>query len=220
MTETFKTSNGYYDEEKGLIKAANSTEMLIVTNGVDNGIASIVGEAVNEEKFIRTNSRVDLSQLRPDAVKKFHRLTLDGSEGLTLTNEGCKPNKDIHELNPDHTHFILVESETEDHYIDFRSNFEKQLECQLGRPRRYRRLLSYNSDANGAEVVEPQPQTIPVVGLLIQGRPQKSDLVLFYLRHKMPVVVVKGTGGCANLLAYAIEETQDRSVAERMIGLL
>ncbi|XP_071134130.1 transient receptor potential cation channel subfamily M member-like 2 [Mytilus edulis] len=215
--------------KKGLIKAANSTEMWIVTNGVDNGIASIVGEAVNEEKFIRTNSRVDLSQLRPDAVKKFHRLTvigviqkqkviyndqLDGSEGLTLTNEGCKPNKDIHELNPDHTHFILVESETEDHYIDFRSNFEKQLECQLGRPRRYRRLLSYNSDENEAEVVEPPPQTIPVVGLLIQGRPQKIDLVLFYLRHKMPVVVVKGTGGCANLLAYAIEETQDRSVAE------
>ena len=52
--------------------------MWIVTNGVDNGIASIVGEAVNEEKFIRTNSRVDLSQLRPDAVKKFHRLTVIG----------------------------------------------------------------------------------------------------------------------------------------------
>ena len=26
----------------------------------------------------------------------------------------------------------------------------------------------------------------------------------------MPVVVVKGTGGCADLLAYALEESQER----------
>lgn len=27
----------------------------------------------------------------------------------------------------------------------------------------------------------------------------------------MPIVVVKGSGGCADLLAYAIEESQERS---------
>lgn len=67
---------------------------------------------------------------------------------LNVTNEGCKFKKDIYELNPDHTHFIMVETETPDdkekvQYVEFRFNFERQLQCQLGRPRRYKRLLSF-----------------------------------------------------------------------------
>ena len=66
------------------------------------------------------------------------------------------------------------------------------------------------SDENDSEITDTSSQTIPVVGLLIQGSPRGIDLVLFYLRNKMPVVVVKGTGGCADLLAYALEESQER----------
>ena len=69
-------------------------------------------------------------------------------EGVTvINNEGYKHGRDLHELNPDHTHFILVETESGDRernqYIDFRSNIEKQLQCQLGKPRRFKRLLSF-----------------------------------------------------------------------------
>ena len=66
---------------------------------------------------------------------------------MTVVNEGCRVGKDSFELNPDHTHFILVEADEcgdkfKNQYVDFRSNFEKQLQCQVGRRRRYRRLLS------------------------------------------------------------------------------
>ena len=40
---------------------------------------------------------------------------------------------------------------------------------------------------------------IPVVGLLVQGSPRSIDHVLFYVQNKMPIVVVKGSGGIADL---------------------
>ncbi|XP_076076624.1 transient receptor potential cation channel subfamily M member-like 2 isoform X3 [Mytilus galloprovincialis] len=221
--------------KKGIIRAANRTEMWVITNGIDDGVSSMIGEAVQEENILRANSRYNLSQLRPDAVKKFHKLTmigvmpkhkisyqhlLDGSDCINVTNEGCKFKKDIYEFNPDHTHFVMVETETPDdkekvQYVEFRFNFERQLQCQLGRPRRYKRLLSFDarsmsSDDETSEIIEPTTQPIPVIGLVIQGSPRGIDLVLFYLRNKMPIVVVKGSGGCADLLAYAIEESQER----------
>ena len=68
------------------------------------------------------------------------------------------------------------------------------------------------SDEEGSELIEPVAQPIPVVGLMVQGSPRGIDLVLFYLRNKMPVVIVKGSGGCADLLAYAFEESQEKFV--------
>lgn len=74
--------------------------------------------------------------------------TLFIQEGVTVNNEGGKMSRDLYDLNPDHTHFVMVETETNDdkekmQYVEFRFSFEKLLQCQLGRPRRYRRLLSF-----------------------------------------------------------------------------
>lgn len=52
--------------------------MWVITNGIDDGVSSMIGEAVQEENILRANSRYNLSQLRPDAVKKFHKLTMIG----------------------------------------------------------------------------------------------------------------------------------------------
>ena len=35
---------------RGMIKAANKTEMWFITNGINGGISAMVGEAFNEEK--------------------------------------------------------------------------------------------------------------------------------------------------------------------------
>lgn len=77
-----------------------------------------------------------------------------------------------------------------------------------------------DSDKNDSEIADTSSQTIPVVGLLIQGSPRDIDLVLFYLRNKMPVVVVKGTGGCADLLAYALEESQERYLPMQLFKII
>jgi hypothetical protein len=67
-------------------------------------------------------------------LQQLYRITFKVTflqEGVTvINNEGYKHGRDLHELNPDHTHFILVETESGDRernqYIDFRSNIEKQ----------------------------------------------------------------------------------------------
>lgn len=61
-----------------IFQAANTTEMWIITNGIDDGISGMIGEAVREERNLRANSRINLSQIRPDFVKKFQKLTVIG----------------------------------------------------------------------------------------------------------------------------------------------
>ena len=51
---------------------------------------------------------------------------------------------------------------------------------------------------------------IPVVGLLIQGSPRNIDHVLYYVHNKMPLVVIKGSGGLADVIGFAYEELLER----------
>ena len=52
---------------------------------------------------------------------------------------GQKPNMDIYELNPDHTHFIMVEDEGKDSQINnTRFAIERQLQKKYGPSKRIR----------------------------------------------------------------------------------
>ncbi|OWF47104.1 Transient receptor potential cation channel trpm [Mizuhopecten yessoensis] len=218
--------------QKGIIKAANTTEMWIVTSGLDGGVSKMIGDAIREEKARRISNRTQQSMIRPDAVQKFQKLTLigilpkdglkygdklDGSEGVGLKNEGHQPDSDKYELNPDHTHFMIVEEEDLDRmlFTNIRCTLEKAFEYQLGRPRRLRRVFSWGSDESNTsgfnDMHQPNDKTIPVIGLLVQGSPKNVEHILFYLSNKMPVVVLKGSGGFADLLAFAYQETQERT---------
>lgn len=216
--------------QKGIVKAANTTEMWILTSGLDGGVSKMIGDAIKEEKARRMSNRTQLSKIRPDAVQRFQRLTLigilpkdglkygdrlDGSEGVGLKNEGHHPDSEKYELNPDHTHFVIVEEEDIDlmFFTNIRCTLEKEFEFHLGRPRRLRRVFSWGSDecTSGVNLGPPFEKTIPVIGLLVQGSPKNVEHVLFYLSNKMPVVLLKGSGGLADLLSYAFEETQERT---------
>ncbi|XP_033743506.1 transient receptor potential cation channel subfamily M member 7-like [Pecten maximus] len=218
--------------QKAIIKAANTTEMWVVTSGLDGGVSKMIGDAFREEKARRISNRTQQSMIRPDAVQKFQKLTLigilpkdglkygdklDGSEGVGLKNEGHQPDSDKYELNPDHTHFMIVEEEDLDRmfFTNIRCTLEKEFEFQLGRPRRLRRVFSWGSDESNMNsfnnMHNPYDKTIPVIGLLVQGSPKNVEHILFYLSNKMPVVVLKGSGGFADLLAFAYQETQERT---------
>ena len=54
--------------------------------------------------------------------------------------------------------------------------------------------------------------TIPVVGLLVQGSYRNVDHILYYLQNKMPIVVLKGSGGIADVITFAYEEMLERLV--------
>ncbi|KAL5012942.1 hypothetical protein ScPMuIL_011493 [Solemya velum] len=213
--------------QKGIIKAANTTEMWIITNGIDGGVAKMIGDAVREEKAKRASSHIQSNTLRATHIRRLKKLTvigvvpkevitygtyLNGEECVSLKNEGSKPNSDQYELNSDHTHFILVEEEDKERmlFTNVRCAIEKEFENGFGRPHRFQRLFSCGSDEIDCEMSD-LPRTLPVVGLLVQGSPRGVEHVLFYLRNGMPVVVLKGSGGVADLISYAYEELHERN---------
>jgi len=53
-------------------------------------------------------------------------------------------------------------------------------------------------------------QQIPAVSLLVQGSPACLDHVAFYVANKLPVVVLRGSGGLADILGYVLEELKDK----------
>lgn len=217
--------------QKGIIKAANTTELWIITNGVDGGIAKTIGDAIHEEKIHRISNRVQqaYSSIRSESTLKLPKLTCIGImpkncityensfDGLydgpiIIKNEGHKPNSDSYDLNADHTHFILVEDEPGEQYIfsNFRCLLEQRLGSELGRPHRFKRFFSNESFENEMRA-ETSPAAVPVVGLLVQGGPKSIDHILFFLKNRMPVLVLKGLGGAADLVAFCYEELQERS---------
>ena len=50
----------------------------------------------------------------------------------------------------------------------------------------------------------------PMVGLLVQGGPLQIDHVYELLNKKVPVVVMKGTGLAADLIAFGYQEMFER----------
>ncbi|KAK3100700.1 hypothetical protein FSP39_023943 [Pinctada imbricata] len=210
--------------QKGIIKAANTTEMWIITNGVDYGISKMIGEAIQEERAKRSSNRAQTSQVKVEEEKKFTPLTLIGivpktglkygsyfedSDVKVIKNDGVYSEEQ--ELNPDHTHFVVVEDLDERErslFTNTRCSIEQQLQYQVSRTRKLRKLFGL-----GRQCSEDQQETkrrVPVIGLFVQGSPHSIDNILFYLSNKMPVLVLKGSGGTADLLAYAFEEMQER----------
>lgn len=51
---------------------------------------------------------------------------------------------------------------------------------------------------------------IPVIALMIGGGNKSTLMVLEHLKKQIPVVVVKGSGGAADLLAFAYEEIKEQ----------
>lgn len=67
------------------------------------------------------------------------------------------------------------------------------------------------SDKKKDEIpIQSTSNVIPIVGLLVQGSPKVIDHVHFYVQNKMPVVVLKGSGGLADMISYVSDEIHEK----------
>ncbi|XP_052285259.1 transient receptor potential cation channel subfamily M member-like 2 isoform X2 [Dreissena polymorpha] len=225
------------DFQKGIIKAANTTDIWIITTGIDAGIPKVIGEAIKEYNIKLQNSRLiynqlltssELRQRRPKVIGIVPKdlvqygVYLDGTEGVQIRNIGQKPSANIYELNPDHTYFIIADEENQDARLtSLRCAIENQFRNKSAcRRHTVQRLMSLGSDSEQAcsqeetGLPENQENFIPVVGLLVQGAPSNVDHILYYLQNKMPIVVLKGSGGIADIIGYAYEELQEKAESD------
>ncbi|GIY85036.1 transient receptor potential cation channel subfamily M member 6 [Caerostris darwini] len=205
--------------QKGLISATNTTEMWILTNGINVGVTKIIGDAVHEE-INRRNSKshfqknhqssdiyskiIVIGVAREDLLN--HGDCFDGSNRrVEIENEGNKIEEHKYDLNPDHTHFLIVKdgtiNKTGINYFLLR--LQHYLASSLDPPKKSASPYRLNRCSLG--ILE-----IPVVAVLFQGGTDCARLVLDHLKRHLPLVVMKGSGGLADILGFAYSEINQR----------
>jgi hypothetical protein len=143
------------------------------------------------------------------------------------------------DLNPDHTHFVLVDDNNVHlKLLKFRVALEKRLQMPI-----VMRKSKRAADLGSIPVVPPAPplpiesapqedlssrprlpstseqqpanpnqnqERIPIVSLLIGGGVGSISLVLAKINQSTPVLVFKGTGHAPDLISGAYEDFADR----------
>jgi hypothetical protein len=192
----------------GLMGAALSTDAWIFTGGMEAGIMQTVGKM--QAAWGSPTPCIGIASW--GCVKNNKMLqTASGDESLLqeptfeYDNEQSEdPNYSHAFLDPNHTHFLLVDSGEPPPCwggeIALRNALEKHVihNCDA---------TDSASDSVGSPV---DNQKIPSLLIVYNGGPGTIDTVLGGTEAKMPVVVIKNSGRAANLIhAWWEERTED-----------
>lgn len=111
-------------------------------------------------------------------------------------------------MNPDHTHFILVDDENiHIRLLKFRVALEKRLQFPFLNRNNKKSQANLDDDKLIAEITIDK---IPIVSLLIGGGVGSISLVLTKIFQHTPILVFKGTGHAPDLISSAYEDFADR----------
>jgi transient receptor potential cation channel subfamily M protein 2 len=94
-------------------------------------------------------------------------------------------------LDPNHTHFILVDNAHQNVFggeIEFRARLETE-------------IVSYKSQGGGCT-----DDHAPIVVLVVEGGPGTFRTVLNSVKNGSPCVFIEGSGGCADIYAFALSK--------------
>ncbi|KAJ8309654.1 hypothetical protein KUTeg_012798 [Tegillarca granosa] len=180
---------------RGLMKVARSTGAWIITGGTNLGVMRYVGEAVRDYKLTYGESSpiVALGIATWGIVQSKESLINEDCRGKWPATYRIEkkyiPNESY--LDPNHTHFILVDDGTVHQFgkeIVFRALFENAVSN-----------IKTNTGKNAV--------SIPVVLLVLQGGPNTLKTVKQAIYNEIPVVVIEETGKAADIIAYAFHNS-------------
>ncbi|XP_059152108.1 transient receptor potential cation channel subfamily M member-like 2 isoform X2 [Physella acuta] len=183
---------------RGLIKAAQSTGAWIVTGGTNAGVMKHVGEAVRD--FGLTSERkVTTIGIAPWGCVQNKELLIN-KEGqwpayYRIENE-AKPKQSF--LDPNHSHFILVDNGTQQQFtveIPFRAKLEEKIGNQ--------------KTDTGTDAV-----SVPVCLLVLEGGPGTLETVNSAISSNTPTIIIKGSGKTADILAYAYQNSKEEEITK------
>lgn len=185
-------------------------------------------ETLSSAQSLSMSSLVKAPQLnfigiiREDMIKNADQLGSDPKENplqdslkVNIENQGNCPEEGKYELDPDHSHFIVVRDSTVN---------------KTGINLFLVRLMQFLSTVGGSEFIKSNIESdlstkvkdvpdlcsltnmeIPVVTIVIQGGYDCARLVVDCLKRQFPVVILRGSGGLADLLSFAYTELEQRS---------
>lgn len=201
----------------GLGKAVSAAKMWILTNGIDVGASRLMSSIVNNLKCWEkaVSNEDELSETICIGVVKEDRLTSDPIMQRHLKNiqnlsERTKPrNTRLGKFFIDdlHSHFIFLKSKKED--LEVEQLFTLELMYQLSFETVWKEKEDDKEDSYLTKHRNFQSafsNRIPFVAILVQGDQTSSIVVNEYLIKQIPILVLEGSGGFADLLYFAYNE--------------
>ncbi|XP_073474717.1 transient receptor potential cation channel subfamily M member 7-like isoform X2 [Aquarana catesbeiana] len=178
---------------RGLVKVATTTGSWIFTEGLNDGVAEHIGDALQENSSY-LNQKVCTVGIAPWGVVEG-RQDLIGRNIVVPYQALLTPLSKLHVLNSLHSHFILVDDGTVGRHgaeVSIRKDLESRICLQQIHSRTGKR--------------------IPIVALILEGGPSTILRVFEYLQQNppVPVVVCEGSGRAADLLAYVYKHTESQ----------
>ncbi|XP_077993111.1 transient receptor potential cation channel subfamily M member-like 2 [Glandiceps talaboti] len=185
---------------KGLTKVALSTNAWIITGGTHAGVMKHVGEAVRDYTLgsgsFGNKSIVNIG-IAPWGVTHNREELISVMGKYPAFYRVEEPEGMAASLDPNHTHFILVDNGTNKRFgteIKLRGKIEKAIsEMRLDRSK---------SDI----------MTVPVVCVVLEGGPGTIQTVWSAITNGTPSVVVAGSGRAADLLAWAVLNVPEKDI--------
>uniref|UniRef100_K1QLP0 Transient receptor potential cation channel subfamily M member 8 n=1 Tax=Magallana gigas TaxID=29159 RepID=K1QLP0_MAGGI len=206
-TENFRLKSKLKDIfRRGMIKASKSTGAWIISGGMNSGVMKYVGEAMRDYWLTAASTvpAVALGIANWGSVKNREDLQDDFGSGLWPATYTLIPATEGNEkcLDPNHTHFLLVDNGTTNQ-TGLEVKFRDELERQIANTK------TGNSQAD---------VNIPMIRLLLEGGRDCLESVQTSIRSGIPVIVVKWSGGLADLLASVYESAKVQQVVEKLHG--
>lgn len=206
-TENFRLKSKLKDIfRRGMIKASKSTGAWIISGGMNSGVMKYVGEAMRDYWLTAASTvpAVALGIANWGSVKNREDLQDDFGSGLWPATYTLIPATEGKEkcLDPNHTHFLLVDNGTTNQ-TGVEMKFRDELERQIANTK------TGNSQAD---------VNIPMIRLLIEGGRDCLESVQESIRSGIPVIVVKWSGGLADLLASVYESAKVQQIVEKFHG--
>jgi hypothetical protein len=165
----------------GLIKAARDTSAWIITGGLDAGVMGYVGRAVRDQ-----DSNVPTLAIAP-YQKVLDREKLEVHDKEITYKLGKKATPNAAPLEPNHTHFILVDSGTPEWGTEIK--FRSALEAHI--------IKKFK---------------IPLVLVVVEGCPGTIATVKEGIENGFPVVIIEGSGRAADVIAKSWRKAHGESV--------
>jgi len=157
----------------GLYTAASATSAWIFSAGSDAGVMKLVGKA------LRGQSTLPLIGVFPLGVTHGKELIVASKSGKVVNySSPAKPAHVGARLNPDHTHFVLVDNGKEG-----APAFGGEIKLRAG-------LEAYIAQSKG----------VPIVQLVVQGGPGTIATVRATAEALNPIVILTDSGGAAEAI--------------------
>ncbi|XP_055345024.1 transient receptor potential cation channel subfamily M member 2-like [Paramacrobiotus metropolitanus] len=217
--------------QNGIVKLVNTANVWIMTNGLHYGIAKLIGDAIRNEHRHRESKQKHEVYTKAHLNKKKTDLVLMGivpapllkdpdvfaavqGGRIKMSRPSEKHNRQQYDMDAYHTHFFILKRSYKAAAL-FRVQLEKELARESGLRTKDKVFIPeyYQSDSDDEQSpIADSPrstvahQQIPVVAVLVQGGPVELDHVLTYLKNNVPVIIIKGTGFIADILAATFED--------------